>query len=596
MIDNTWPEPYQTALVRNQPPFDYDRQFRLTVTKQWLSYVPNGIPSVQNVLRFANVLSTRIKPTSTRRYLASLRDVLTRLFPSVELAQVLPKQIERVFSTCPMESWPLAAIDDLTRAKKVLKPRVWQSSKEVMSKYLAISGVPWPPDPHSLHLFIEHIVQWRKDNTACSYLRFLHTLLASSRPKEDYAWMIGIYRHLGRREVQPRRNGQYRRRISGLPVNQWPNEWQHAWSAFTAPRNSTSVTTVDNKFIDGASLLRALESASGSKKPPEGAQCQAYATATLETWRYAAGQYFGVLKEGGYPLVLDRVSVGIWADAERPHIEPITFATRLGAILQVAQVLFPHQDWKWLVDLVHAGYSVAPGKGAWSPRHADRLVGAGRLRHAALAVLRSVKRKPPTLRTAVQFRDALIVLFLTHEPLRRKDLADLPLTAMKWENDGSVSIKFFTSKNDEKVNNIFIGDLAEYLFLWMNQYRTILTAGVEQKTSTLLVGQGGASLTAGNLTRLVRSWTSKHLGLALSPHDVRGAVAYTVVAHKGDVLAATGLLRNRDSRIVERHYSGVAGQVHAGQALDRRVEEITSNSSVTKRKICDIAPPDCTEW
>jgi hypothetical protein len=238
------------------------------------------------------------------------------------------------------------------------------------------------------------------------------------------------------------------------------------------------------------------------------------------------------------------------------------------------------------------------------------------------------------LETAVEFRDALIILLLTYEPLRRKDLADLPLTAMEWRKDGSVSVlphsrciwphrrrwafrcymraddfaaKFLkvteggtylhrecgrasvsiessTSKNDQVVDRVFTGDLAEYLVLWMRRYRTILTAGVERKATTLLIGQGGASLTAGNLTQLVRTWTSKHLGLALSPHDVRGAVAYTVVAQTGDVLAASRLLHNRDSCIVERHYSGVAGQVRASQALDRTVEGVTCTSSISRRK------------
>jgi site-specific recombinase XerC len=392
--------------------------------------------------------------------------------------------------------------------------------------------------------------------------------------------MIEAYRDLGRQEIRQRRTGQYTRRITGLPVNQWPDDWKHAWATFVERTNSDALTTSDNAFLDGVALLRALEATS----PSDGTQSGSYASATLETWRYAVGQYFGVLEKLGHSLVLDRAAVGVWADAERPYIEPISFATRLAAILQAAQRLFPQQEWEWLVDLVRAGYSVAPGKGAWSPRHADRLVGAGRLRHAALGVLRTVRRKPPTLRTAVEFRDALIILLLTYEPLRRKDLANLPLTAMEWREDGSVSIASSTSKNDQAIDGVLRGHLVECLILWMRRYRSILVAGVAPEAATILVGQGGAPLTAGNLTRLVRAWTAKHLGHTLSPHDVRGAVAYTVVAQEGDVLAASRLLRNRDSRIVERHYSGVAGQVRASKSLDRAVGDICNPSIPTDKR------------
>jgi hypothetical protein len=49
-------------------------------------------------------------------------------------------------------------------------------------------------------------------------------------------------------------------------------------------------------------------------------------------------------------------------------------------------------------------------------------------------------------------------------------------------------------------------------------------------------------------------------------------VAYTVVAQGGDVVAASTLLRDRDSQVVERHYAGVAGQIRASRRLDETIE------------------------
>jgi site-specific recombinase XerD len=129
-----------------------------------------------------------------------------------------------------------------------------------------------------------------------------------------------------------------------------------------------------------------------------------------------------------------------------------------------------------------------------------------------------------------------------------------------------------TSKNHQDVDRLFTGDVANYLRLWVGRYRPTLLAGSDRETACLFVGQAGASLTAGNLTRLVRNWTRSQLGQALSPHDVRGAVAYTVVAHGGDVVAASTLLRDRDSQVVERHYAGAAGQIRASRALDETIE------------------------
>ena len=49
-------------------------------------------------------------------------------------------------------------------------------------------------------------------------------------------------------------------------------------------------------------------------------------------------------------------------------------------------------------------------------------------------------------------------------------------------------------------------------------------------------------------------------------------MAYTVVAHGADVAAASTLLRDRDSQVVERHYAGVAGQIRASRRLDKTIE------------------------
>jgi site-specific recombinase XerD len=189
------------------------------------------------------------------------------------------------------------------------------------------------------------------------------------------------------------------------------------------------------------------------------------------------------------------------------------------------------------------------------------------------------------------FRDALIVLLLTHEPLRRRDLARLPITCLELRNDNSVRIELTTSKNRQDVDRLFTGDVADYLKLWVGRYRPTLIAGSDHDTQCLFVGQAGVPLTADNLTRLVCSWTRTHLGQSLSPHDVRGAVAYTVVAHGGDVLAASVLLRNLDSQIVERHYSGVAGQIAASQRLDKAIEA-ASRDPVAQRDARPIGRAD----
>jgi site-specific recombinase XerC len=565
MMDSTWPPPFGTAAASGLPPFDRDRLLRRTVVAQWLAHVPDGVPSPESVKTFADQLATRVKGRSAHRYLFSLRDVLEHLFPEAELGSALPRRQDRVFSTLPFNDWPEVARSDFSRAKGSLKPRVWQTAKEATAKYFALDPAPWPPTQESVRMFRTHLLAHRKAATARAYLTCLHTMLAAARAKEDWTWMLEAFRDLGRRQTRPRQSGHYSRRIRGLPIESWPQEWQAVWHAFLQKDTPVPHATAGLNGSDFLLDLGLTEAAGDERAAP-------YASATLETWRRALGQFFGVLAQLEHPLVLDRESVGVWADAERPHIEPITFATRLSAVLQASQTLFPHLDWEWLRNLARAGYSLAPDKGAWSPRHADRLVGAGRLRQSALAALVQTARKPLTLGTATAFRDALIVLLLTHEPLRRRDLARLSVTCLEWRNDNSVHLKSMTSKNHQDVDRLFTGDVADYLRLWVGRYRPALLAGSDRETACLFVGRTGAPLTAGNLTRLVRTWTRAQLGQTLSPHDVRAAVAYTVVAHGGDVVAASTLLRDRDSQVVERHYAGVAGQIRASRRLDKTIE------------------------
>jgi site-specific recombinase XerC len=565
MMDSTWPPPFGTAAVSGLPPFDRDRSLRRTAVAQWLAHVPDGVPSVETVKTFADQLATRVKGRSAHRYLFSLRDVLEHLFPEADLGSALPRRLDRVFPTLPFDDWPEVARSDLSRAKASMNPRTWQTGKEAAAKYFALDSAPWPPTRESVRMFRTHLLAHRKAATARAYLTCLHTALAAAHAKEDWTWMLEAFRDLGRRRAQPRRSGHYSRRIRGLPIESWPQEWQAAWHALLQKETPVPHATAGLNGSDFLHDLGLTETAGYERAAP-------YASATLEIWRRALGQLFGVLAQLEHPLVLNREAIGVWADAERPHLEPITFATRLSAVLQASQALFPHLDWEWLRNLARAGYNLAPDKGAWSPRHADRLVGAGRLRQSALAALVQTTRKPLTLGNATAFRDALIVLLLTHEPLRRRDLAKLPVTCLEWRDDNSVRLRSMTSKNHQDVDRLFTGNVADYLRLWVGRHRPTLLAGSDRETACLFVGRAGAPLTAGNLTRLVRTWTRAQLGQALSPHDVRGAVAYTVVAHGGDIVAASTLLRDRDSQVVERHYAGVAGQIRASRALDETIE------------------------
>jgi site-specific recombinase XerD len=218
------------------------------------------------------------------------------------------------------------------------------------------------------------------------------------------------------------------------------------------------------------------------------------------------------------------------------------------------ELIDPARDLSWLADIEKDLAMVM------RPRSkANRWVLTEVLIEAGLTLIAEAEnsRKMSNLGRARQVRNGLMVAMLAMHPIRLKNFANLEIGRNFVEIKGSWWIVLSASETKEdRHDERRIDDLLQpALDRYLEKYRPFL-AGADQSTTALWLSSiNGASISYAGVERVLTETTRTAVGIAVSPHMFRTAIASSAAIHGGaNPHLASALLHHTDHSVTEAHY------------------------------------------
>jgi integrase len=248
------------------------------------------------------------------------------------------------------------------------------------------------------------------------------------------------------------------------------------------------------------------------------------------------------------------------------RVGSVTVQGSISKLRRACELVDPAHDLSWLADIEKdLALMMRPRS------KADRWVLTEVLVEAGLTLIAEAEnsRKMSKLGQARQVRNGLMVAMLAMLPIRLKNFAALEIGRSLVEIKGSWWIVLSASETKEsrsderRVDDLLQPALGRYL----KKYRTFL-AGADQSTAALwLSSNDGASMSYTGVERVLTQTTRTTIGIAVSPHLFRTAVASSAAIHGGaNPHLASALLHHTDAHVTEAHYNR-ASSISAGESL-----------------------------
>ncbi len=248
------------------------------------------------------------------------------------------------------------------------------------------------------------------------------------------------------------------------------------------------------------------------------------------------------------------------------RVGSVTVQGSICKLRRACELVDPTCDMSWLADIEKDLALVM------RPRSkANRWVLTEDLIEAGLTLIAEAEnsRKVSKLAQARQVRNGLMVAMLALHPIRLKNFADLEIGRNFVEIKGSRWIVLSASETKEgRPDERRIDDLLQpALDRYLKKYRPFL-AGADQSTTALwLSSNDGASMSYAGVERVLTETTRTTVGIPVSPHLFRTAIASSAAIHGGaNPHLASALLHHTNPHVTEAHYNR-ASSISAGESL-----------------------------
>jgi site-specific recombinase XerD len=248
------------------------------------------------------------------------------------------------------------------------------------------------------------------------------------------------------------------------------------------------------------------------------------------------------------------------------RVGSVTVQGSIYKLRRACELIDPARDLSWLADVEKDLALVM------RPRSkVDRWVLTEVLVEAGLTLIAEAEnsRKMSKLGQARQVRNGLMVAMLAMHPIRLKNFADLEIGRNFVEIKGSWWIVLSASETKEdRHDERRIDDLLQpALDCYLKKYRPFL-AEADQSTGALwLSSNDGASMSYAGVERVLTETTRTTVGIPVSPHLFRTAIASSAAIHGGaNPDLASALLHHTDNRVTEEHYNR-ASSISAAESL-----------------------------
>jgi len=234
-----------------------------------------------------------------------------------------------------------------------------------------------------------------------------------------------------------------------------------------------------------------------------------------------------------------------------------TILVRFEELSEMAKVMGPKRDWRF-IKRISARVRARPEP---VPSKRSRLVGTDRLFALGLELMKRAARQAEPLRSAILFRDGLMIAFLALRPLRLRNLAALTLEKdlLNLGGNWSIMLPSTATKTHAPLEYCWPEPLKAALETYLAVHRPLLVsrngrwqAPIEDR---LWVSSDGSPFTAVGIYDRIIARTRAALGRAVNPHLFRDEAATAIAIHDPvHVRLAAPLLGHRTFTTTQRSY------------------------------------------
>jgi site-specific recombinase XerD len=253
------------------------------------------------------------------------------------------------------------------------------------------------------------------------------------------------------------------------------------------------------------------------------------------------------------------------------RVGSVTVQGSICKLRRACELVDPTCDMSWLADIEKDLALVM------RPRSkADRWVLTEVLVEAGLTLIAEAEssRKMSKLGQARQVRNGLMVAMLAMHSIRLKNFAALEIGRSLVEIKGSWWIVLSASETKEdRPDERRIDDLLQpALHRYLKKHRPVLAVANPSDTALWLSSNDGSPMTYDGVARALTETTRSTIGVAVSPHLFRTAIASSAAIHGGaNPNLASALLHHTDARVTEAHYNR-ASSLSAAESLRNIVQ------------------------
>lgn len=327
-----------------------------------------------------------------------------------------------------------------------------------------------------------------------------------------------------------------------LPVAMWPEQDRLVWEAACTP---TSI------LEDTGGELTHLAPISQRK--------------TAKGW----GRFINHLRFNDRSALIEPVAGRVTLSRVRSYVRRLqeldnstrTVLCRLQELGDAARILAPDGNFRFINRIAsHIRSRHRPARPKHNRVMADEVATLAYDLMEAAATL-------PSEKAAIQYRDALTLLLLTHLPLRRKNFTALTLGESLVFRQGQWFITLTPAQT--KTHAHFEASLHQGLVPWLETYLAVHRPVLLDQTGRwhadagdrLWVSSHGSPLTDIALYNRVSRITGAAFGESISPHRFRDMAASTIASHAPEhIHAAAPLLGHATLRTTEKYYRQARAQ------------------------------------
>ncbi|MBR1287728.1 site-specific integrase [Bradyrhizobium sp. AUGA SZCCT0177] len=333
--------------------------------------------------------------------------------------------------------------------------------------------------------------------------------------------------------------------IRSLPIEFWPESDRKAWMSVSRPSQRL-------KRGGAGSHMKAITLADLARR-----------YSYFLDFMNRQGLFDPKKTAGGH---VTPANVDTYLEELTARVGSVTVQGSIYKLRRACELIDPARDLSWLTDIEKDLALVM------RPRSkTNRWVLTEVLVEAGLTLIAEAEnsRRMSKLGQARQVRNGLMVAMLAMHPVRLKNFAALEIGRSLVEIKGSWWIVLSaTETKEDRPDERRIDDLLQpALDRYLKKYRPFL-AGADQSTTALWLSSNDESpMTYDGVARAVTETTRSTVGVAVSPHLFRTAIASSAAIYGGaNPHLASAVLHHKDARVTEAHYNR-ASSISAGESL-----------------------------